>query len=331
MSTKNCRLRGQSSGFTLIELLVVIAIIAILVALLLPAVQQAREAARRSSCKNNLKQLGLALHNYHDTFNTFPPAFVDGDPCYTSTTNDCASDAPYENRNSLGWQTFILPYVEQPALYDQIGAQTGSFTRSWYDANGDGVLNDPIAASRTIISNYNCPSDPMGGINTKRSSLGKTNYLGNGGNGAARDSNGTLFVNSKVLMRDITDGTSNTVMIAERSTQRDSDSITRCGTVVCNWNGGLWIGARTTNGGVPQGWYPGVVSNDVESYGGLTSTLINGGTATWGADWGSSSSHKGGMQVTMSDGAVVFLSENINAETYRRLRNRRDGQVVGEF
>ncbi|MBR9800775.1 DUF1559 domain-containing protein, partial [bacterium] len=99
-------------AFTLIELLVVIAIIAILVALLLPAVQQAREAARRSSCKNNLKQLGLAIHNYHDTHGVFPPGYIDGDGITNGGTGQSGG-----NDNGYSWQAMILPMIEQSALY----------------------------------------------------------------------------------------------------------------------------------------------------------------------------------------------------------------------
>src|SRR6056297_4055498 len=123
-------------GFTLIELLVVIAIIAVLVALLLPAVQQAREAARRSSCKNNLKQLGLALHNYHDTHGMFPINWGTG---YDGTTNPTSSI-------QFSWMTYILPYIEESALYDTI-----NFNEALDDPNNN-------AAASTVIDTYLCPS-----------------------------------------------------------------------------------------------------------------------------------------------------------------------------
>ena len=323
---RTLRLRLKSAGFTLIELLVVIAIIAILVALLLPAVQQAREAARRSSCKNNLKQIALGLHNYHDTFNVFPPGFIDFDPDYTNGKTQGAA----QNSNGLAWSTMILPFIEQPALYDQIGTQTGNFTRHWMDANGDGTVNDAIAAAREGIATYSCPSDTMGLVNTKRSSYGKTNYMGNSGNAAAIDRRGILWVDSKVNMKDVTDGTSNTLIVVERSGTAEGGGLTSCATEACNWSGGLWIGGRYAGNSV--GWHPGVTSHDVDSYGGGNATyMINRSNATGGEDWGNSSTHKGGLQAVLTDGAVVFLSENISMTTYQRLRQRNDGFVLGEF
>src|SRR5262245_16035146 len=127
-------------GFTLIELLVVIAIIAVLIALLLPAVQQAREAARRSQCKNNLKQIGLGLHNYHDTFGVFAPGFI------SSTSNSTTGIG-------TGWASsaFILPYIDQAPLYNQLNTLTPINPS---DATQLGLI-------RTVIGVYQCPSDTM--------------------------------------------------------------------------------------------------------------------------------------------------------------------------
>jgi prepilin-type N-terminal cleavage/methylation domain-containing protein len=311
-------------GFTLIELLVVIAIIAILIALLLPAVQQAREAARRTQCRNNLKQLGLALHNYHDSHNVFPPGFVDSDPTYTANSGQ----GPLENLNGLAWSFLIMPNLDQAPLYQQVGAQTNNFSRHWQvDLSG---ASDPIPAARAELPAFSCPSDRMELINTKRGNFGKTNYLGNSGNAAAIDRRGIFFVNSKVRIRDISDGTSNTCMVLERSATRDGGNVQTCDTVPCDWNGGLWIGARYVGDSV--GWHPGLSSTDVDSYGGGNATyMINRSAATWGNSWGNSSTHTGGLHSLMCDGAVVFLSENIELLTYRNLRWKDSGFVVGEF
>ncbi len=319
------RLLKTRKGFTLIELLVVIAIIAILVALLLPAVQQAREAARRSSCKNNLKQIGLALHNYHDTFTLFPPSYIDN--VFAYDTN--GSGAIDEDRNGIGWSALILANMEQSALYDQIASQTNNFSHNWNDANNDGTVGDPISSSRLVISTYNCPSDPMGGVNTKRGNFGKTNYLANGGTAAARDQKGMFWVNSSVKMRDLTDGTSNTAMVVERSTMQSSIA-NSCGTAACDWSGGVWIGTRDV--ATLATWHSGVYGLDVESYGGGNATYqIGRSNQTWGDDWSNSSPHKGGLQLVLADGAVRFVSENIDLNTYRQLRDRGDGQVLGEY
>jgi len=131
-------------GFTLVELLVVIAIIGVLIALLLPAVQQAREAARRMQCQNNLKQLGLSLHNYHDTFGKFPAG-------------------RYEDGNvssQLGWGTMILPFLEQSALFDSIQAHGGMTTSSTWDTVAD--VRDIDA--KVVLEAFLCPSDPGSGF-----------------------------------------------------------------------------------------------------------------------------------------------------------------------
>ncbi len=134
-----CR-KNRSRGFTLIELLVVIAIIAILIALLLPAVQQAREAARRTQCKNNLKNIALAFHNYHDTFDIFPPGYI----------------AVIPNHSTRSAFTLLLPYIEQANLYNSIDSSTPMFNGpTGYNA---AILAQNVAAAATILTIFNCPS-----------------------------------------------------------------------------------------------------------------------------------------------------------------------------
>jgi prepilin-type N-terminal cleavage/methylation domain-containing protein len=156
-------------GFTLIELLVVIAIIAILIALLLPAVQQAREAARRTQCKNNLHQLGLALHNYHDSFNTFPPNGVAG------TTEDVGGRYL---QSWLAWSglSMLLPYVDQQPIYDRI-----NWNYRW-DSNVAGTQNNTMA--RVRVMEFVCPSDPGAGA-TYTTNMAPTSYLISTGPGAS--------------------------------------------------------------------------------------------------------------------------------------------------
>jgi prepilin-type N-terminal cleavage/methylation domain-containing protein len=318
------------SAFTLIELLVVIAIIAILIALLLPAVQQAREAARRSQCKNNLKQIGLAMHNYHSTSSVFPPAFVDSNPAFTNPVPvDAAS-----NMNGLGWGTLILPYMDQAPLYNEVGEETGGFVWNWMDKDGNGSMSvaDAIPAAIKIVSGYNCPSDPMGGLNTERNNFGKSNYLASAATSAPGDSakDGMFYADSSLHFRDIVDGSSNTLFVSERTTLDDPTAMTNCGGVRCTWAGGIWIGPRIST--ATSTWYCGLTSTDVENVGGGSATyLIHGSSATWGSGWIAASSHTGGIQVLMGDGAVRFLSENLDRLIYRSLVTPKGGELQAEF
>lgn len=175
-------------GFTLIELLVVIAIIAILIALLLPAVQQAREAARRSTCKNNLKQIGLALHNYHEQFGSFPPSYVNG-----------GSEVRW------GWGALILPQMDQTPLYELLDV-----TRR------NGLTPSPTNGMQTSLPMYLCPSSPGPKLNNRYQRSGQkqatSNYV-------MSESAGNYNSNGTKRIRDFTDGLSNTMHIGERDSQ----------------------------------------------------------------------------------------------------------------
>lgn len=324
-------------GFTLIELLVVIAIIAILVALLLPAVQQAREAARRSSCKNNLKQIGLALHNYHDTYRVFPPGMVKN-ACQSATAPGCGAggggggNTEGNEANAIGWQTSILPMMEQGPLFDALSDQTGGFIGRWQGGSAASLPG-------SIIEAYMCPSDPQPEFNESEGwNQGKSNYVGNIANGRTgvghgevdgestgattvasfpgqfnnEQGEGIFFANSKIRFRDIVDGTSNVLAVLERSGVRPDGQIT---------SAAIWIGNQP-NRPTRQIWGRTPSPGDTSS-----ANLPNGSNM----DNASGSAHRGGAQYLLCDGGVRFISENISTQTFGRLGLRKDGQPLGEF
>ena len=199
----------STRGFTLIELLVVICLIAVVSALLLPAVQHSRDAARLAQCKNNMKQLGLAFHNYHDTFLTFPPGWTQHHPQAGSQTR-------------LGWSVFILPFIDQAPLYNRMNFQT--------------QRADPLELFQTRIPTYRCPQDPSPDVNSQRGQFGTLNYSANFGpvapprwveNGLAEfwpgsaptplTTDGLAFLNSRIRKSNLQDGWSNTFHLGERS------------------------------------------------------------------------------------------------------------------
>jgi prepilin-type N-terminal cleavage/methylation domain-containing protein len=305
-------------GFTLIELLVVIAIIAVLIALLLPAVQQAREAARRTQCKNNLKQIGLAMHNYHDTFNSFPPGYITKQDC-----NATAGAWPACNVGELGvwsWGASILAFLEQGNLASQLNIGTLSL---------DQALAVPAsrAALQTPLPVYLCPSDPGPPLNDYASAtdrydfrvtpdgttmiqIARSNYVMMAN---AWDSttppvyfaqygtpHGMGFANSRVKIADVTDGTSNTILVGERSY--------------------MYKQANKVGGANALGFSAATNLQD-SSYArkgnGLAAIGItyNGINAVVGGEHdvrGFSSNHAGGAHFLLSDGSVHFISENID-------------------
>lgn len=340
-------------GFTLIELLVVIAIIAILIALLLPAVQQAREAARRSQCKNNMKQIGLAMHNYHDAYNTFPPGYITKTPCSSATVwSGC-------NQGELGvygWGASVLPYIDQAPLYNILNMGSVTLDQNLANATVRQALQSPIPV-------FLCPSDPGPNLNDYTSASNNYNFNVTDGTNAyqiarsdyvmmanAWDSttppvyatqygpaHGVGYANSSVRFRDITDGSSNTILVGERAY--------------------VYKGANKIGGANVIG-FSGSNNTQSSSYArkgngmaviGLT---YNGINAVAGAEHdvrGFSSNHVGGAHFVFCDGSVHFLSENIDYKkgtlsgsttaaqlslinsTLQRLALRDDGQVVGEY
>ncbi len=312
--------RSANRGFTLIELLVVIAIIAILIALLLPAVQQAREAARRSTCKNKLKQLGLALHNYHDTFRTFPPAYIETTPRRATGGGTCAAGGT----RSAPWTILILPYIEQSTLYNQF-----DFNAAFRNLqNGTGsTVNEPL--QERANANFECPSDP-----NSRAELANNNYLGvqGGGDYAAMAAagqacraynirtfyfNGIFYSDSSTRMRDITDGTSNVFMVGESRYQTLHASSGSAATYWMTWATTAWGDAPAQVGGTYLPINGSSFIPHKDNYKLEDATMYFG------------SRHVGGTHFLMGDGSVHFISENIDLPTYQTLGIISDGLPVG--
>ena len=331
---RSYRMRNVSlmkKAFTLIELLVVIAIIGVLVGLLLPAVQQAREAARRSTCSNNQKQIGLALHNYMDANKEFPAGLHDNEPVQDGDNTDA------NNISGIGWQAQILPFNEQGPIWDVIVKETNNLTEPWYL----GTNPQTIAAAKTSVAGYECPSNQnVGTPNGGKGNYGKSNYAANGGyenysfisSGGTRNERGGVMIISAEFhdygAPDIPDGLSKTVLTAERSSSGVKTGAKNCGTEDCNYQGGIWIGGRRLNN-APKPWSTGLVLDDTIVYGGHANMMINKSAQKWGDLHHPSSPHAGGgANFAFCDGSVAMLKDDIEMLVLRNLMQRQDGQVV---
>lgn len=323
---------NRTLGFTLVELLVVIAIIGILVALLLPAVQAAREAARRSECTNNMKQIGLALHNHHDTHGHFPSGMLTQDPYLPGASTPTRQ----WNNHGVLWLTFLLPYMEQQPLYDKVSSHLNKFDRQqpfrWW-THPDGNL------ASHIIPSFMCPSDTAGehfpGFLAWRH--GKSNYVAVAASGysgqdrgdADRDMptrsvpipgynlpgynskyNGCFWHNSETTIASITDGTSNTFVVAER----DGLGVPQ-GRHASHWMGpsnATWLNQGMTG-----------IDADPTYRLNVTPTGID--LNQWDTP---GSLHPGGANFTMGDGSVHFISDTIDGNIYEALGSRNGSEPV---
>ena len=354
------------SGFTLIELLVVIAIIAILIALLLPAVQQAREAARRTQCKNNLKQIGIALHNYHDTHSCLPPLKI-----WANGTDCPGGPDGWHNTGGWSWRVMILPYVEQSAMYNKI-----DFTNHHSQRNCPNSANSWGTFTGTPFAAYLCPSDDTPAVIGGNAG---TNY-GAAVSASAQcqlpfgQASGTITYERlaavfqmhgntgplKVTLTDIKDGTSNTIAVAEifrgrRTAIRGSGAYGLDGSGRCH----RWMveGACEVTGTLGRGGALGSMSGGFEGSGGnpgghlqvgaTSASTGDGGPNDTRADqssWNgendegihngfrpSSSKHVGGVQVLLADGAVKFASNNVDSNVWNAAHSRSGGEIQGEW
>ena len=348
--------RKSSRGFTLIELLVVIAIIAILIALLLPAVQQAREAARRSQCKNNLKQLGIAMHNYHDTFRTLPPAYVD--------IRDSATCA--DNVGHWAWSAFLLPYVDQAGLYNILDpgntlATVAAAAHGTEMGKKYAVFVCPSGLSPQKHDEAGCAiATTLTGGGTAYMSV--TNYVVSNNIAAVRQhqaSNpkggltgaiGPFFRDSRVTFSDILDGTSNTILIGERAYMISGGLKHYAGTLFATREGagqddtaippdGSCRGPASVTDGTRAPWNQGLLT--------IAGSLVHPINVPFTSDpkysdvrMTYSSNHEGGVHFVFADGSVHFISENIDHSiggswlvdsTLEALVGIADQQVVGEY
>jgi prepilin-type N-terminal cleavage/methylation domain-containing protein len=335
-------------AFTLIELLVVIAIIAVLIALLLPAVQQAREAARRTQCRNNLKQIGLAIHNYFDTHKVLPPSRLSVGFVGWSYGNPTPK-TPVRYQNATGW-LMLLPYLDQATLYNKYNfdsAASWSYVYPGCYTSGD-VLGNPNSnapVTRTKLTALLCPSDPndifypsmnqyysisatiAGGARTNYDFnvwYGEYYYQGYAHSRLATTERPIFGSNSSTKFDDIKDGTSNTAMVTETIRNVWNGVPPAWGhaghvqvgiAMDCPWS----LGINNWGGGAGDAKWPSGSSGFVPEPG----RLVN---------WASPGSvHVGGVHILLGDGAVKFVSENLDVNTMLALHRMRDNKQIGNF
>ena len=326
-------------GFTLVELLVVIAIIGLLVALLLPAIQAAREAARRAECSNNMKQMGIALHNHHDVHGKFPMGMWP------------------DHRRAASWRFALLAYMEQNALFDlDPSGQQMNFYPVGNAAHTIDNYNDYTKPFiNLIVPGYSCPSSTspemyyytlpnFAGLGTQMvhyvgimgaypDPRGRSNVFYQCQYDHFATNNGTLLINETTNFRDLTDGSSNTIIVGEQSGNMYFP------TRISNYHSG-WAGVAGTNNTQTVSQWKAADSGGQHRFGsGLTAVFHTPNPTSLGSEAGAvwrfntplMSYHPGGVHVLLADGSTRFMANTIELSLLRNLCTRDDGEVIGQW